>query len=247
MPLTANTLAADIHKRMCDDQRFGYSWAERYGATPETWTVDGKVVRINVGDYDCSSSTITAWKLALKAFGYGDILSGATYTGNMRSVFTRTGLFQWRTDLANAQRGDLYLNEANHVAMCQGGGRLSEFSSSETGGIYGRRGDQTGWESHVCGYYSYPWNGYLHYIGTKKEDETEGELIVATQQEIDRIAAAVNSYVYGNEDKKANLNAYNAQHWGYGFAKQAAERTKALETKVAALDKKLDQVIKLLG
>ena len=75
-----NVLAADIHKRMVEDDRFGYSWAERYGAAAEEWTVDGIKVQIKVGDYDCSSSTITAWRLALAAAGVD--LQGATYTGN---------------------------------------------------------------------------------------------------------------------------------------------------------------------
>lgn len=162
-----NELAADIHKRMCEDPGFGYSWAERWGANPTTWDVDGVPIAIKVGDYDCSSSTITAWRLALKAAGYADPLADASYTGNMRSTFLNTGLFKW-VPVSQAERGDLYLNETNHVAMCQGGGKLSEFSASETGGIYGTRGDQTGWESHITGYYSYPWDGCLHYIGTKE-------------------------------------------------------------------------------
>lgn len=68
----------------------------------------------------------------------------------------------------------------------------------------------------------------------------KGEDVAITQQEIDRIAAACNSYVYGAADKKANLNAYNAQHWGYEYARKAYD-------KAVALDKKLDQIIKKLG
>lgn len=163
--------AAAIHRRMCDDPRFGYSWAERWGATAESWTVGGKTFPIAVGDYDCSSSTITAWRKALTGTKYAALLDGATYTGNMRMVFLASGLFEWKPASYSAQPGDLWLNEANHVAMCQGGGRLSEFSSSETGGIYGVRGDQTGWESHVCGWYSYPWDGVLHYNGKADLDD----------------------------------------------------------------------------
>lgn len=162
--------AAAIHRRMCEDSRFGYSWAERWGAASETWTVGGKTFDIAVGDYDCSSSTITAWRKALTGTKYAALLDGATYTGNMRMVFLASGLFEWKPASYNAQPGDLWLNEANHVAMCQPNGRLSEFSSSETGGIYGQRGDQTGWESHVCGWYSYPWDGVLHYNGGADDD-----------------------------------------------------------------------------
>ena len=73
----------------------------------------------------------------------------------------------------SAVRGDIYLNEANHTAMCLDGGNdgiygydcLGEFSISETGGIYGQAGDQTGSESSIHAYYDYPWNGILHYNG----------------------------------------------------------------------------------
>ena len=165
MGVKLNILAADIHKRMVDDNRFGYSWAERYGATHERWTVDGIPVDIKVGDYDCSSSTITAWTLALRAAGIE--LKGATYTGDMEPAFLATGLFTV-APVSQAKRGDLYLNKADHVAMAQADypGPLSEFSSNEHGGAYGGvRGDQTGWEAHMGGFYHYPWDLCLHYIG----------------------------------------------------------------------------------
>lgn len=158
-------VAADTHLRMVEDERFGYSWQERWGAVPEQWDVDGVTFEMSVGDYDCSSSTITAWKKSLTGTPYEHALDGATYTGNMKDVFLASGLFEWKPASFDAQRGDLYLNISHHVAMCQGGGRLSEFSSSETGGTTGKRGDQTGWESHVADYYSYPWDGILHYNG----------------------------------------------------------------------------------
>lgn len=165
-----NEIAAAIHRRMCEDDRFGYSWEERYGATREVWTIGGEKVAIRVGDYDCSSSTITAWKLALAGTAYEGKLDGATYTGNMRGVFLKSGLFEWKPMSFDAQPGDLYLNEANHVAMCQQNDAsadiLSEFSGNEYGGAYGgRRGDQTGYEAHIGGYYDYPWDGILHYNG----------------------------------------------------------------------------------
>lgn len=176
--MRVNEIAAAIHKRMCEDSRFGYSWEERYGAFPETWVIDGKPYEIKVGDYDCSSSCITAWQLALSHTEHAGALEGATYTGNMRSVFVGSGLFEWKSMDFLAEPGDLYLNEANHVAMCQTQypDILSEFSSNEYGGCYGgERGDQTGWESHVAGYYDYPWDGILHYIGDDG-DEPKGKL-----------------------------------------------------------------------
>lgn len=98
----------------------------------------------------------------------------------MRSVFVNSGLFDvWDVDGSSAVRGDVYLNDSSHTAMCQDGGSdgyygydaLSEFSINENGEVYGgQRGDQNGWESHITGYYSYPWYCTLHYNG--KADST---------------------------------------------------------------------------
>ena len=162
-----NEIAAEIHKRMCEDDRFGYSWEERYGANPEAWEIDGKQYSIRVGDYDCSSSTITAWAIALRGTAYEGCLEDATYTGNMRSVFVASGLFEWMPMSFTACQGDLYLNEANHVAMCQSQepDMLSEFSWGDNGAYGNKRGDQSGQEASVHGFYDYPWDGILHYNG----------------------------------------------------------------------------------
>lgn len=177
-------VAAQIHANMCNDSGFGYSWGERYGNSADkvTWTIDGRRYTVNRGDYDCSSSVCTAWQKALEGTAYEGRLDGATYTGNMRSVFVNSGLFDvWNTYSTNAVRGDVYLNDNYHTAMCQDGGSdgvygydcLSEFSINEFGGTYGgRRGDQTGGESSIHGYYSYPWNCTLHYNG--KADSSGG-------------------------------------------------------------------------
>ena len=223
MALTANVLAADIHKRMVDDNRFGYSWAERHGARAENWTVDGVPITIKVGDYDCSSSTITAWSLALAAFGKPNVLSGATFTGNMRYVFTRTGLFEWRTDFGRAQRGDLLLNEAQHVAMVQGGATLSEFSGNEFGGAYGGvRGDQTGREAAVNPIRLYGWDGYLHYIGklTRGEEMTDAEMRKLAKMVVDEL---LNRAVAVNGEKKP-VPIWELWSWTYHYVKQLFAR-----------------------
>ena len=162
-----NEIAAEIHRLMCEDSRFGYSQGERWGANSETWTIDGKDYSIKVGDYDCSSSCIAAWNAALQHTPYARVLAGTTYTGNMRKRFVNSGLFEWKPISFLAHTGDLYLNEDNHVAMCQTQTPdvLSEFCISETSGIYGDRGDQTGREAYVHDYYDYPWDGILHYNG----------------------------------------------------------------------------------
>lgn len=165
--MRVNETAAAIHYRMVTDDRFGYSWEERFGANPETWAIDGKQYSIRVGDYDCSSSCITAWAIALRGTAHEGCLEDATYTGNMREAFLGSGLFEWKPLSFIASPGDLYLNEANHVAMCQTQvpDVLSEFSWGDNGAYGNQRGDQSGWEAHVCDYYDYPWDGILHYNG----------------------------------------------------------------------------------
>jgi len=163
-------VAADIHKRMVQDERFGYSWEERWGAKPEKWTVDGVTFSIDVGDYDCASSSITAWTKALTGTKYANALEDATYTGDMREVFVGSGLFEWKPMSFIASPGDLYLNEENHVAICQRQvpDELSEFSWGDNGAYGNKRGDQSGFESRVNPYYDYGktgWDGILHYNG----------------------------------------------------------------------------------
>lgn len=184
MPKCAE-VAAQIHARMCEDPGFGYSWGERYGDPNDkvTWKIDGRNYTINRGDYDCSSSVCTAWQKALEGTKYEGKLNGATYTGNMRSVFVNSGLFDvWNTATTEARRGDVYLNDDCHTAMCQDSGKdgvfgydaLSEFSINEFGEVYGgKRGDQTGNESHINAFYEYPWYCTLHYNG-KADDTTSG-------------------------------------------------------------------------
>ena len=152
---------------MCEDDRFGYSWEERYGAVWETWEIGGKDYRIRVGDYDCSSSTITAWSVALQGTPWEGALDGAVTTHNMRSVFVGSGLFEWLGMSFLAEPGDLYLSEQSHVAMCQTQypDVLSEFSWGDNGAYGNQRGDQGGWEASVHGYYDYPWDGILHFVG----------------------------------------------------------------------------------
>jgi hypothetical protein len=170
-----NEIAAIIHADMVNDDRNGYDWDERYGG-PEvkTLVIDGREYSYHLGDRDCSSSTTEAWQLAVQYTPYEGTLDGATYTGNILSVFLASGLFD-KWPVGEMEEGDLLLNYSNHVAMYQGDWTLSEFSGNEWGGVYGgQRGDQTGWEGHMGGYYDYPWNCVVHYNGAADE-YLEGE------------------------------------------------------------------------
>ena len=169
-------VAAIIHADMCEDDRNGYSWEPRWGGDHpdgyKTLVIEGREYGYWLGSYDCSSSVITAWSQALRYTAFEGVLDDAYYTGNMREVFERSGLF-YSSNEPN-KRGDIYLNDGHHTAMCQDGGDdgvygydcLSEFSINENGGCYGGEvGDQTGWESHIREYYDYPWDMNLHYNG----------------------------------------------------------------------------------
>lgn len=165
-------VAATFHRRMVDDDRFGYTQGDaRWGGSGilEEWECDGVTGKFIVGDRDCSSSVIDVWNEALRGNSYEGCLSAATYTGNMRSVFVGSGLFDWHPmgDGYIAQRGDVYLNEANHTAMCQSAvpDMLTEFLANECGGIMGGKvGDQTGGESVYRAYYGENyWDGILAY------------------------------------------------------------------------------------
>ena len=169
--------AAEIHAFMCNDDRFGYSWSPRWGEDGEyvTFTSScGRTYTLKTGSYDCSSSVITAWRLALEYTEYAGAVNGASYTGDMEAVFCGSGLFEsWQTAYTEAKRGDNYLDPANHTAMCQDGGgdgvfgydALSEFCINEFGDVYGGQpGDQTGVEAYVHGYYDFA-SVTLHYNG----------------------------------------------------------------------------------
>lgn len=168
MSLTQREAFARLMEHMCrhdGDGGHGYSQVNRMGDGTVEWVDLGDGVRVSVagGDRDCSSGIVTC----LRAVGVDT--HGASYTGNMREELLRSGLFRWHPmgDGYVARRGDVYLNERHHTAMCTSADpdTLAQFSRSETGGITGRRGDQDGYESNIRGYYSYPWDGKLAWVG----------------------------------------------------------------------------------
>lgn len=172
--------AAQVMEHLCSHSAHGYSQVNRAGigtggAVSERITLtDGTVVGIAFGDRDCSSAAIECYA------ALGVDCGGATYTGNMRRCMTGTGNFTWITDLSQRKRGDILLNESHHAAVYLGNGRLGQFSISEHGTIHGTRGDQTGYESNVKGYYNYPWNGLLRYVGP---DSTPHDVIQPPMQD----------------------------------------------------------------
>jgi hypothetical protein len=105
-------------------------------------------------DYDCSSFIISAYQQS----GVPVKTNGATYTGNMKSVFLATGftLVDWNNDMAKLVRGDVLLNEVHHTACYIGDGKIVQASINELGtATGGQTGDQTGKEIYIRDYYVY--------------------------------------------------------------------------------------------
>lgn len=173
-------VAATIMEHLVDHNAHGYTQgAGRTGSGgTEPLEIDGITYVIALGDRDCSAAVIDAWKNAIWWTDYRGALDGATYTGNMRSVFVKSGLFEWHPmgDGYIAQRGDVYLKESRHTAMCISAvpDMLAEFLINENGTITGGRvGDQTGREGLRRAYYDFPWDGILVYNGKADTDDTE--------------------------------------------------------------------------
>lgn len=134
------------------DDRHGYCQDHRWGED---------------GDYDCSSAVITAWEQA----GIPVKTKGATYTGNMLSIFKANGFQDVTAQIdrstgAGLVRGDVLLNTAHHTAMYCGNGKEVEASINEKGTAHGGKpGDQTGKEFLIRSYRNYPWTNVLRYTG----------------------------------------------------------------------------------
>ena len=141
------------------DDRHGYCQDHRWGED---------------GDYDCSSAVITAWEQA----GVPVKSKGATYTGNMLSVFKANGFVDVtaqvnRSTGAGLVRGDVLLNTVHHTAMYCGDGKEVEASINEKGTAHGGKpGDQTGKEFLIRSYRNYPWTNVLRYTGGNNASAT---------------------------------------------------------------------------
>ena len=211
--------AVEYMKKVANDSKHGYSQINRWG-NPNT-----------VSDYDCSSLVISAYEAA----GVKVKTAGATYTGNMYSVFTKCG-FKDVTSKVNLSTGsgliagDVLLNHSNHTAMMINGTQLAQASIDENGNIMGGRvGDQTGQEIHIRSYYNYPWNCVLRYpvvktlptldkTGYKKGQKTIGVLalkqLLLLAKDKGLITAKLNNdNVFGNGTQKA-VNEL-LKKWGY--------------------------------
>lgn len=162
--MTIPERAAQIAVQIANDDRHGYSQANRYG------TLGG-------GDFDCSSLVIYCYDTAFKEAGVSPTPSqcGASYTGNMLAGFTRCGFKSFRDDHGAGLRvGDVLLNEARHTAIVCAVNPVKVVNAR--GDIDGVAGDSTGTEIRIQPYWSFPWDWVLRYepkSGEKTEKEPE--------------------------------------------------------------------------
>lgn len=186
------------------------------------------------GDFDCSAAVIQACENA----GIPVKSNGATYTGNMLSVFKKCG-FKDVTNKVNRStgagliRGDVLLNTSHHTAMYCGKGKEVEASINEKGtATGGKPGDQTGREFLIRAYRNYPWTHVLRYA--EAGGNNAGKKTVA------EVAKEVLSGVWGNGDARrtALTNA------GYDYDAVQAAVNKLVKGETVTPAKSVDEVAK---
>ena len=144
-PRAANEViqkAVDWALKIAADDSYGYTYGAR---------------GLDSHEYDCSGLIDTAYYQAGLDFGFPG-------TSEMKSAMTAVGFVEHNelcNDCTNAQVGDVYLNEAAHVAMYVGNGQLVHASDNYDGAP----GDSTGKDILVAPWYSKPWNVVLRYGG----------------------------------------------------------------------------------
>lgn len=147
----AEALAAEC-ERMCA-ANIGYDQGNRWGAD----------------ECDCSSLVYRC----IYAIDPSTSLNRTDprYTGTLRRDLRAVGFYE--VPKAQHRRGDVLLNEAHHVLIDLGGGKVGGARIDERGKASGGQGgDQTGNEVSVHGYYDYPWDVCLRppdvEVGTEK-------------------------------------------------------------------------------
>ena len=211
-----NLVAAELMRHLCEHDWHGYTqgdgrWGDGEGMCAVD--VDGQTYYVSQGDRDCSSAVISCWQAA-------GVDVQATYTGDMLQGFLATGLFEKQPLSFTAQPGDIYLNYADHTAMCISTepDLLGEFCINELGTTTGGAvGDQTGYEAYIHAYYDFPWNCILHYIGESEDDLRPADVweynyqdsapggnmyncAVSTNNKVNEIAAKIDALTLGGVD-----------------------------------------------
>lgn len=152
-PMTKVEAYTEWLENLANDNSHGYSQANRWGQ-----------------DYDCSSGVISALEYAgipVKS------AYGATYTGNLKQALLKAGFKDVTASInlatgAGLKRGDICLNEANHVVVYIGNGKVVNIRSDDG---HPEPGDQTGNEIRIQNYWNYPWDCVMRYPEVIDDDD----------------------------------------------------------------------------
>lgn len=128
-------------------------------------------VYIHGGDYDCSELVRMCYR-AVDVLPYGSYC----WTGNEVSLLKSHG-FKERS-LSSPQMGDV-LWRSGHTEIYLGDGMEGGARVSETGGINGKKGDQTGGEITRSAYNKAHWTKLLRYEGGKTCDGIPAAIVAA--------------------------------------------------------------------
>lgn len=160
--------------KIANDNTHGYSQAVRWAP-----------------DYDCSSFVISA----LEAAGFPMKAYGASYTGNMGQALKACGFVKVSgVSLSTGEgliKGDILLNPQTHTEIYIGSGQAVGAHSSETGGKYGKAGDQTGNEISIQTYRNKNYKEIWRYGGF-------GQMFSPKNGKWDKVARRVIRGDYGN-------------------------------------------------
>lgn len=119
---------------IANDDTHGYSWADRWDT-----------------DRDCSSLMYDSANAGGYAIGRGP--DKTRYTGTMPDDFKAAGFTLMDYAVGKLQRGDVLLRDpwgsGGHTELYIGDGLTVGAHIAETGGVYGRPGDQTGHEISI--------------------------------------------------------------------------------------------------
>lgn len=160
-------------ERIAADPRHGYSQPNRDGI-----------------DYDCSSLVCRTLRNA------GFAMPSYNFSTRSMGQWLQTHGWSWHAGLHGARRGDV-LWKTGHTAFATSPTGCVEALMSETRGIHGRSGDQTGWEIRTAPIGYTNWAGYWRF---NQPAEEEDEVTEAEMQRIAELAAAkVWEYTSGKE------------------------------------------------
>ena len=175
--------AIDWAKKIAADNSHGYSQQTRWGNP----------------NYDCSSFVISSYEAA----GLKVKEAGASYTGNMRNAFVKSG-FKWipgTPDVNSLKPGDVLLNEGTHTEMYIGDGKLI----GAHGNSDGRDGDSGGGEISITKYSNKNWDGVLRYVGKDTSASTTTATIPkAPQVKIESNTTNTNNTTITNSTNTTN-------------------------------------------